>query len=719
MPRPRVTPLARPLPTATAEPDWGDAATWSASTTPSLAEASVAPTLTPAPTPTLAAAAAEEVEEPADAACPNVVVHKPGSIPPLAQLAPFESGRARCRSSVVSSSLTEFVSTGGRLPVLMVTAKREHVIRQSLSSLLACRGITADDVIVVQDGNHEPTARAAMRLGVSVHSKPSGGLRLDGASRIARHYGYALRYALETAAPTAPGVIVAEDDFVFSPDFYEYFHAVAPALEADSTVWLASAWNDNGNRHLLRHSAELRRTRYFPGLGWLLPRAVWEHELRSEWPTQHWDHWLRSPQRHRNRDVLHPEVPRDYHIGVKGTFMDSDTHNHYFRYVGMNADAAFSWFSERGEAAVAAALNPGWEQHLREQIASATLMRGVDDVSALRQGTALVVHASSPAGDNAEFRMIAPYFGIWHEPERASHAGVHILRWRGESTVLLVHRSSELLVEGARTDKLQLTVIPAREFGGRQRPDDVGRGAAAYQALAGAWEGGGGGLGPEGTPEQEAAAARLEPRPLRVVSPLEDEDVAMGLATGSVDLIPVIGEPRVRGVVARLLPWIEPRSRPPHAPLGAYTPIGQGRGGEEIGSGSLAGGEVTKTPGAGAAPAMPKTAPVSQLPEGAVVVAALERNRDCDAVCADEGNGRRCVSSLLPLINSCEWLAPFFGCTSGQTGCSESAGGDQPAFVVAEAPSDKLPGTCLINTNSQQFDCAGKWAFTRRLCPCA
>jgi alpha-1,3-mannosyl-glycoprotein beta-1,2-N-acetylglucosaminyltransferase len=38
---------------------------------------------------------------------------------------------------------------------------------------------------------------------------------------------------------------------------------------------------------------QLRRTDFFPGLGWLLPRELYEAELRQHWPMEHWDHWLR------------------------------------------------------------------------------------------------------------------------------------------------------------------------------------------------------------------------------------------------------------------------------------------------------------------------------------------------------------------------------------------------------------------------------------------
>lgn len=66
-----------------------------------------------------------------------------------------------------------------------------------------------------------------------------------------------------------------------------------------------------------RSVSALQRTRYFPGLGWLLPRALFVRELEAEWPSEHWDHWMRAPERHRGRDVLHPEMPRDFHNGVK------------------------------------------------------------------------------------------------------------------------------------------------------------------------------------------------------------------------------------------------------------------------------------------------------------------------------------------------------------------------------------------------------------------
>ncbi|CAM9884435.1 unnamed protein product, partial [Sphacelaria rigidula] len=37
------------------------------------------------------------------------------------------------------------------------------------------------------------------------------------------------------------------------------------------------------------------------------------------------------------------QVPRTYHNGVKGTFMDQRTHDRLFKNIDYNTDAAFSW----------------------------------------------------------------------------------------------------------------------------------------------------------------------------------------------------------------------------------------------------------------------------------------------------------------------------------------------------------------------------------------
>jgi alpha-1,3-mannosyl-glycoprotein beta-1,2-N-acetylglucosaminyltransferase len=67
-----------------------------------------------------------------------------------------------------------------------------------------------------------------------------------------------------------------EDDLLFSPDFYEYFNYVAPILDLDKSLFVISAWNDNGFKGKVEDSLALKRTEFFPGLGWLLPKTLYK-----------------------------------------------------------------------------------------------------------------------------------------------------------------------------------------------------------------------------------------------------------------------------------------------------------------------------------------------------------------------------------------------------------------------------------------------------------
>ena len=45
-------------------------------------------------------------------------------------------------------------------------------------------------------------------------------------------------------------------------------------------------------QELAKDPKRLFRTSYFPGLGWMMRRELWE-EIGPRWPKEHWDHWMR------------------------------------------------------------------------------------------------------------------------------------------------------------------------------------------------------------------------------------------------------------------------------------------------------------------------------------------------------------------------------------------------------------------------------------------
>lgn len=214
------------------------------------------------------------------------------------------------------------------IPIVLLTCNRPELLKSTLSSLLAVRGVRKRNILISQDGALRDIKSIAVDQGLAVIQNTevwflqlylvvyitffAQGIRLrggqiDGAERIAEHYKFSLSSMFERY-PNANAIIIIEDDLLFSPDFYEYFQSISPILSEDNTLFAISAWNDNGFKHKVRDPYALRRTGFFPGLGWLLTRRLYKDELEVKWPHTHWDHWLRSPEIHKNREIVYPEV---------------------------------------------------------------------------------------------------------------------------------------------------------------------------------------------------------------------------------------------------------------------------------------------------------------------------------------------------------------------------------------------------------------------------
>ncbi|KAL7463244.1 hypothetical protein ACHAXS_003620 [Conticribra weissflogii] len=134
--------------------------------------------------------------------------------------------------------------------------------------------------------------------------------------------------------PMAKRVIILEEDIEIARDFFSYMNATADLLDSDSTLFAVSAFNDNGKEQLVADPKRLLRSDFFPGLGWMMPRHVWDgpiHHphagLKREWaPGGFWDDWIREPNIRRGRQVIRPEISRTFHFGnVKGASSGEQT----------------------------------------------------------------------------------------------------------------------------------------------------------------------------------------------------------------------------------------------------------------------------------------------------------------------------------------------------------------------------------------------------------
>lgn len=231
-------------------------------------------------------------------------------------------------------------------PLLIFTCNREAYLEETLSKIL---NFIPDDcsigcpVIISQDGSNPKVSNVIAKYTASfqeqkhipvVHLNHPSSLRRGGINSyqaLAVHYGWALKHVFDRSSSStirdkvgldhwrpAQRIIILEEDIRVAPDFFDYFRALAPILDKDSTLLAVSAFNDNGFGDQVKETTRVLRSDFFPGLGWMMNRKLWDAELAAKWPAGYWDDWLREPVQRRDRHVLRPEVSRTFHFGTRG-----------------------------------------------------------------------------------------------------------------------------------------------------------------------------------------------------------------------------------------------------------------------------------------------------------------------------------------------------------------------------------------------------------------
>lgn len=220
------------------------------------------------------------------------------------------------------------------IPILVMACNR-ITIKRTLDQIFQYRTTKSFPVIVSQDCADDATSKIIKSYEdkITFIQQPdqsdfdlSTKLKVQkGYYKIARHYKWALDQVFYRFNYSV--VLIVEDDLDLSPDFFEYFSATYSVLLADPTLWCVSAWNDNGKQHMVDTNQPelLYRTDFFPGLGWMILKPIWD-ELSPKWPIRYWDDWMRHPDQRKNRACIRPEIPRTStfgRIGVsKGQYFD-------------------------------------------------------------------------------------------------------------------------------------------------------------------------------------------------------------------------------------------------------------------------------------------------------------------------------------------------------------------------------------------------------------
>jgi len=336
-----------------------------------------------------------------------------------------------------------YLQSHSHFPILIICHKRQAELDALLWSLFQQSHVLLDKslILAVQDGKYPDVRDIVTKHGISmiqnVELLQVGKSRDFLAEKVSRHYKSAITFAMDHFTDS-PVVIILEDDLLLSPDFLDFFNLASKLLDSDSSVWAVSAWNDNGSMARKEASRNILRTDFFPGLGWLLKRDIWEH---MNWPMKHWDWYFRSSNFTAGKHCIYPEVSRVYHMPGNGSFMENRLFTKYFKNVVSSQDSAFKWQLEDFVVA---------KQNIYNSRIVKVLMHGSTHVSHGSQlqgilakipGTVFVIwYCINPDPRFAtKSKPLAKEFGIWHQLLRGSYEGLHEVTYKNGIRVFLIN----------------------------------------------------------------------------------------------------------------------------------------------------------------------------------------------------------------------------------------------------------------------------------------
>jgi alpha-1,3-mannosyl-glycoprotein beta-1,2-N-acetylglucosaminyltransferase len=309
--------------------------------------------------------------------------------------------------------------------LLIIASNRPDYLQRSLKYVVDYHPRTAVPILISQDGDHprvntvvsEAKSRfaSASQLPFNhIHFEGHGGYE-NGYFRLADHFKFALNAAFSGSYGNIERVIILEEDLQIAPDFYEFFAATAPLLDREKSLLTVSAWNDNGFKSQVKDEKVLYRSDFFPGLGWMMTKSLWQ-ELQGKWPRAYWDDWLREPKQRQGRQILRPEVCRTLHFGAKG--VSNAQYSDYLTQIRLNDQ--FVPFSAMDLTYLQ---EDKWDRYYLESVRKAPLLN-------LREATAKVENPSSLTDNEKENGIRVQYNSLdemSHQPDSFSA----LARWSG------------------------------------------------------------------------------------------------------------------------------------------------------------------------------------------------------------------------------------------------------------------------------------------------
>ncbi|KAK4848569.1 hypothetical protein QYF36_014618 [Acer negundo] len=324
--------------------------------------------------------------------------------------------------------------------VVVMACNRADYLERTINSILKYQSSVASryPLFVSQDGPHPDVKSKALSYDQltymqhldydPVQTERPG--ELIAYYKIARHYKWALDELFYKH--NFSRVIILEDDMEIAPDFFDYFEAAAALLDQDKSIMAVSSWNDNGQKQFVQDPYALYRSDFFPGLGWMLSRTIWD-ELSPKWPKAYWDDWLRLKKNHKGRQFIRPEVCRTYNFGEHGSSL-GQFYRQYLEPIKLN-DVQVDWKTRD----LSYLTKDKYTNYFAEIVKKAKPLRGADALLKVHniEGDVRIQYKNQ-----RQFEDIARQFGIFEEWKdgipRTAYKGIVVFRYQTTRRIFLV-----------------------------------------------------------------------------------------------------------------------------------------------------------------------------------------------------------------------------------------------------------------------------------------
>jgi len=352
------------------------------------------------------------------------------------------SGRS-VGSKITEDSLRTLASSGA-IAVALIVCKRPQYLKRTMDGIFrAQRDSDKFPLIISQDAFDDAMTRhvesSYVETGLAYHmhhtheanaqsvaSKFGSGKQAKGYVLIAQHFGFVMRRLIDDFGFGA--ITFIEEDIEVAPDIFSYFGAMLPLVRADPDLYCVSAWNDNGYDTLVEDPRLAFRTEFFPGLGWMMDRSLWD-EVRDRWAEAYWDEFMRRADVRKGRHCIRPEISRTFTFGEEGISAGQFFKQHLSR-IKLNTEQV-DWASEDvGYLASASA----FEEYIGGEIRAAT-------ETALAQAD----HAGPGPiriryDDKREYQAVANKFSLMKDEKegirRMAYRGMIPFAWQGHRVYL-------------------------------------------------------------------------------------------------------------------------------------------------------------------------------------------------------------------------------------------------------------------------------------------